>query len=562
MRKNEGKAKSAIRKPQREISNAGKTSSKGTAKKKMKEVVDHRIEDDGALDRLLLAQSDLSALIHQVSAQALRDVLISQDIFKKSNLDNGYEFAFSLSIVRTGEIDELVVLALKVKGPNEKGKKEIESFTNVLSDLQSSLKPWVPRLQKALSSPSIDADGQMQCSLARKTTHAVKEYPSNVYGSPDVPASPDETTLDSLISPSPLVSWRADCTVEGGRQLFLLTPLPPSKALSSKSKGLSASASGLPSFLTISTNANEDFLEGVGIKPTPHKKSDSVSVQKESSLDLRFATPHKSSDYVSIQKGSILDVGFPTPKFSKPSRSMLLMTPRLKMSPPKSCALLEPISESSQQGIEDLPKSTPYPFGRKICVEFQTFESTSNQAFNSLAPQISRSFGPQSAYKLDTRGNDVDASLDWITSPPKSCILMEPSNKKPSDVASISWQTEVSAAIIDQGDKFSPILREKDAQCVTTLNKKLCNQELCDTVTLSLVESTPMLKDSQSTLHTGKHPGENTLKRELWTRFEAATTYGLRLKPSILQETTQKGFLDLLEEVSCVETSSGPSNLR
>ncbi|KAK6914820.1 hypothetical protein RJ641_019937 [Dillenia turbinata] len=446
------------------------------------------------------------------------------------------------------QIDELVVQALKVNGTNKKGKKEIEIFTDLLLDLQSSLKPWVPRLQNALSSPSVDTEGHMQCPLASKTTCTVKEYLSNINGSPDVPGSPDETTFDSLVSPSPLVSWRADCTVEGGRQLFLLTPLPPSKALSSKFKGLSASASGLPSFLTISTSANDDLLEGVAIKSTPHKNSDSVSIQKESSLDLRFPTPHKSSNFASIQKGSILNIGFPTTS-SKPSLSMLLMTPRLKVSPPKSCTLLEPIFESSQLGLEGLPKSTPYPFGRKTCVELQNFESTSSQAFNSLAPELLKSFGPQSAHKLDTREKEVDASFDWITSPPKSCLLMEPSDKKPSDIASIGCQVETSASILDQRDKFSSA-REKDMQCVTTLNKKLCNQELCDT--LALVESTPMLKDSQSILRTRKHPGENTLKRELWTKFEAASTYGLRLKPSILQETTQKGFLDRLEEVSCV----------
>lgn len=50
---------------------------------------------------------------------------------------------------------------------------------------------------------------------------------------------------------------------------------------------------------------------------------------------------------------------------------------------------------------------------------------------------------------------------------------------------------------------------------------------------------------------TGKHHGENTLKRELWTKFEAASSNELHFDLSIFQETETKGFLDRLEEVSC-----------
>jgi len=37
------------------------------------------------------------------------------------------------------------------------------------------------------------------------------------------------------------------------------------------------------------------------------------------------------------------------------------------------------------------------------------------------------------------------------------------------------------------------------------------------------------------------------LKRELWTKFEEASTWGLPTD----QKSAQKGFLDLLEEASC-----------
>lgn len=90
----------------------------------------------------------------------------------------------------------------------------------------------------------------------------------------------------------------------------------------------------------------------------------------------------------------------------------------------------------------------------------------------------------------------------------------------------------------------------------------------CDTYILSLslsteplggnlasIDSTPMWKEPESTIHRGKRPGENTLKKELWTRFEAASTHGLRFNASVPENTASKGFLDLLDEASCDEES-------
>ena len=59
-----------------------------------------------------------------------------------------------------------------------------------------------------LSSPSVESENQLG-----------QTGESNDIES-DAVDSPEETKLDSLISPSPLVSWCADCTVERGRQLF------------------------------------------------------------------------------------------------------------------------------------------------------------------------------------------------------------------------------------------------------------------------------------------------------------------------------------------------------
>lgn len=59
-----------------------------------------------------------------------------------------------------------------------------------------------------------------------------------------------------------------------------------------------------------------------------------------------------------------------------------------------------------------------------------------------------------------------------------------------------------------------------------------------------------MCLEPESTFQTGKRPGENTLKKELWTRFEAAFTEGLTSETPVGSNITKKGFLDLLEEAS------------
>lgn len=61
-----------------------------------------------------------------------------------------------------------------------------------------------------------------------------------------------------------------------------------------------------------------------------------------------------------------------------------------------------------------------------------------------------------------------------------------------------------------------------------------------------------MWKDPQSTIRKGKRPGETTLKKELWTKFEAAS-YGFRLKGCGGLDLEKKGFLDRLDEVSLDE---------
>ncbi|KAL6134526.1 hypothetical protein ACLB2K_066757 [Fragaria x ananassa] len=438
-----------VRKALREVSNSHGGGGGGrssifatTAKKKDKETerprVEHKEEDpnDVALDHLLLVQSDLSSLINQ--------------------------------------IDQLVVEAFKCKAG---ASKEVESFAHFLSEMHSSLKPWVLRFQKALSGTgeavvmSGNESGEIRSpEVERKEVESL-----------------EESDLESLISPSPLVSWRADCTIQRGRQLFMLTPLPISKSLSSKppmhSKPLvfervtSSTSDRLPFFHTTRGDTNADLPE-LAVEPISSKHSDSV----------------------------VTESGVVSTPLSKIGGSMVmsLMTPCLK-SPPKSCVLLEPISDSSPKGhlLVCNRKSTPYPAGIRYAGDSSSSDTS----------------------------DDADASPDWCMSPPKSCVLLEPCDVKSSDEGHI-WDTQL----------IGPLSKESEGVGGT-------QQYRTETVGGGrfAVESTPIWKQAGSVVvHKGKHPGENTLKRELWMKFEAASTNELSIDGSV----TQKRLLDLLDEAS------------
>ncbi|KAL5999651.1 hypothetical protein ACLOJK_037936 [Asimina triloba] len=64
---------------------------------------------------------------------------------------------------------------------------------------------------------------------------------------------------------------------------------------------------------------------------------------------------------------------------------------------------------------------------------------------------------------------------------------------------------------------------------------------------------TPLWKDVENTARKGKQAGENTLRRELWTKFEAVSTNGLSFDSCRIGHE-DKRFLDRLEEVSCEDT--------
>ncbi|XP_055962009.1 uncharacterized protein LOC126679736 isoform X3 [Mercurialis annua] len=499
MVRNEAKAKSA-RRPLRDLPNNKNSQSNTTTNnggkfsksisvpqksltvstmKQQQQQKQPKQEDEDYLDRLLLAQSDLSSL--------------------------------------TRQIDELVAQAFDLKSINQQGKREIESFCQFLSDMLTSLKPWVPRFRKALSnksqSPETENRFGEKCLTNHNAVSAVNEDEKFEV------QSPEQTGRISMISPSPLVSWKAGCDIDRGRQFFLLTPLPMSKTFSSKRTDLSKSVLEgtsshpvveLQSFQSLSEDINDDLLQGVTTKLVPVRPSDSVVTEAKSTPD--------------------------SPAFTIKDHSMLVMTPCLKMSPPRSCVLLEPFSDSTHEGKSMFRKATPFPIGLLSKIS----ESSSDSESEDLALKYPELLGLQQACKSKAGKQDLEASPDWLFSPPKTCILMEPPDGKSLAAAAIDSHFPVRAPDLNQQTNSSS--SNEDNHQGGPIGARLKS-----------VENTPMWKEPESIMQTGKRAGENTLKKELWTRFDAATSYGARLNVNALQKTARKGFLDMLDEVSCDE---------
>ncbi|CAI9281080.1 unnamed protein product [Lactuca saligna] len=363
------------------------------------------------------------------------------------------------------QIDELVVQALEQKVRN---KKEIESFAHLLNNMQTSLKPWIPRFQKLLSTNDTTiSKNQLQTILA---TSKKITPPSPSINKPL--ENQESYKLDFMVSPSPLVSWHAECTQEGGRSLFMLTPLPKPSAFTSK------------------------------------LKKSSKSVFKNITNDLPVATSEFSSPEKVLKRENATN---------NDNNSIIVSTPYLKMSPPKSCILLEPASEHCKKTNGSV-KNGIIGGGDSEA----SSSSSISQGYGHLGLKYPELFGIKHGDKMGNSRKAVEASPNWCISPPKTCVLLEPS------------------------DDDKVVIKDVEINFHKPLDK-------------GVVDSTPMCKDLDTTVLRGKRVGENTLKKELWMRFEAATAHELRFKASVgghgqtITTTTSsndcKGFMELLEEV-------------
>ncbi|XP_073147645.1 uncharacterized protein [Henckelia pumila] len=428
---------------------------------------------------------------------------------------------------RIPQIDELVVQALQLT--SKKGRKEIKLFADFLSEMQTSLKIWVTRFHKAFSHHSISPEIKLEQPMER-TEVCVHEKDTNASTE-----SPEQTKWESLVSPSPLVSWRAECNTEGGRQLFLLTPLPQTKSFSSHCHALS-----VPTF--------EQSKPTEIAHPVSLFKSVGNLHSNPSESALASQTSNKFLDIEATKAFSNLKTVCPTPaKFSGTNHSIFALTPRLKISPPKTCILLEPVSEFSKKKNQRVHISTPFPAQVQNSSESQDSESSNSQSSNDLALKYPELFGINLANNLGSRINLVEDSPNWMVSPPKTCAIMEPSD---DDVLSAALTGQCllqeTSPVHNQLVDFSAMkgtFHQGDHQIAT----KDYHQKGACLITFDITKSTPMINDPMSIFRMGKQPGETTLKKELWTKFEAACTHN----SSIFQEmSSRKRFLDRLEEAS------------
>ncbi|CAN1160883.1 hypothetical protein LINPERHAP2_LOCUS23609 [Linum perenne] len=480
-----------------------------------------------------------SKMVKKVATQSSTEIEVAKENDDDCCLDRLLVVHSDLSLL-TRQIDDLVARAFKLKSSaGEDGQREIESFSHFLSDTLSSIKPWVSRFEKALATPTLEMEKKQieETPAVKKPTSAVNEEISEI-------GSPERTEMDdTLISPSPLVSWRADCNIDRSRsrQLFHLTPLPMSKTMSLKRPEIPA------------RRVLEDMVSDSETEPTPFLDISGDDVNDDLLQDMKNMNQPPSSD----ENESGLVFSTPMTATSKKAHSLMVMTPCLKMSPPRSCFLLEPISEEVRKVNCCTRKSTPYPVGIHSQIS-EPESSRSDEGYEDyLGVRYPELLGIQLGSKSSFRGSkDLESSPEWSFSPPKTCLLLQPSDENSIvDVPAIDHnQVQTS---LDQGDpSFRPF-------CYIFSNsffhdcKQLENSFTCETDPKGSIFEQPVSTPATWRGAGGNqrhHPGENTLKRELWTKFEAVTTTcgGFGTKASTAIAST-KGFLDMLDEASCEE---------
>ncbi|XP_074559987.1 uncharacterized protein LOC141816051 [Curcuma longa] len=417
------RAKSAPRKFLRDISNGGGSTTLRLRKKRnsSKEANEH----EGAVDRLLLARSELANIVAQ--------------------------------------IDDIIVQVIENKGKGIKANQDLDSFTDLLSDMHSSLTPWLMRLQESLDTTPTSTKNQF--------TQAKDGAPVEINKNEPKPGPESQLAL----SPSPLVSWRAGtCMVDYGKQLFLLTPLPKIRPCSSKCPGPSKSAVKM-------------FMDKA--HPNSHEQPPPSSTPANVQHYLRRVEENPIAISRMEEKPAPIDLA-ESCCFGE-TNGLQLLTPCL----PRRSGFLNPIVESHpDEEISELAEShNVTEFSNDLNDEDSDKSTIKN-------PDL---FGVQLIPGFTNRRKEVCETLDWFLSPPKTCKLLEPSDEK---------------------------------RLPTTPNNLL-----------SL--STPFWKDLESS-QKGKLPGETTLKRELWTKFEAASSNHLLFNVSIFRHAEKEGFLNLLDEVA------------
>lgn len=153
---------------------------------------------------------------------------------------------------------------------------------------------------------------------------------------------------------------------------------------------------------------------------------------------------------------------------------------------------------------------------------------------------------------------DSGEALEWFLSPPKTCALMDPDHGSKIAEDKYSCSSIPTISISASMDSLSP------QELHNFAGKRYYDEPLewflSPPKTCALME--PLEGKTQSTpvsseaVLKSRRPGENTLKKELWTKFQAvsmgtlSSVGTLSYTDSVQKETPKKDFLDMLEEVS------------
>lgn len=321
------------------------------------------------------------------------------------------------------------------------------------------LQPWVSVFQKAvLSQSTVPENNTSAQPVETKALYDSKESTNTAA------ESPEETKFESLVSPSPLVSWRAGCNTESGRQLFLLTPMPQKKAVSSKFPASSlhevekiplGEAAHLVSLSDAVRNLGNDLNEGLSAKPTP--KVALITEVTKAAVDK-----------------SVTDCASPE-KASTTNYSLFVMTPCMKMSPPKSCILIEPVSAFSRKKIKAVHKSTPFPTRVHSFSDSQDSESDSEPSSDQSSGDLKLKYPELYGIRKENMQKKMAAedSPNWIVSPPKTCAVMDPSNEPFKNEADHCLPSKTS--VVSNQVAHFPTIKTKECQGshATTSKSKL-----------------------------------------------------------------------------------------
>jgi hypothetical protein len=271
-------------------------------------------------------------------------------------------------------------------------------------------------------------------------------------------------------------------------------------------------------------------------------------------------TPH----LIKAKKGSSED-GLSSPfSFSIQKSRIALPSPCLKTALRGKQHVFSPISEgSSKDGVLSAGAA-----------ESDNKPSAASDDMLSDEKDLASRYPDMYGFNLPTgdvrRRREADEALDWFLSPLKTCVLMDPS---PTDDKPIPVQAKDTPCKGLESSKMKGRQELSDHNSIQTSavhrkallgtprkglesNNLKGRQEVPDDnpIQTPAVHSKALLgtpwKGLESTNLKGRHAGETTLKKELWTRFEAVSTNDLHFDKSVFQKSDGRRFIDMLEEES------------